>query len=84
MCAASGATGKTMVAGAQHHGCHLCMCLHAVVLRRPYGPGSVWGPGFQEFKKLDWGRSGGLVFSSLSEFSTVDCDPHSQRLWHSQ
>ena len=22
------------------------------------------------------GRSGGLVFSSLSEFSTVDCDPH--------
>ena len=29
------------------------------------------------------GRSGGLVFSSLSEFSTVYCDPHSQRLWHS-
>ena len=29
------------------------------------------------------GRSGGLVFPSLSEFSTVDCDPHSQRLWHS-
>ena len=25
-------------------------------------------------------RSGGLVFSSLSEFSTVCCDPHSQRL----
>ena len=25
------------------------------------------------------GRSGGLVFPSLSEFSTVDCDPHSQR-----
>ena len=24
--------------------------------------------------------SGGLVFPSLSEFSTVDCDPHSQRL----
>ena len=24
------------------------------------------------------GRSGGLVFPSLSEFSTVDCDPHSQ------
>ena len=23
------------------------------------------------------GRSGGLVFPSLSEFSTVDCDPHS-------
>ena len=22
------------------------------------------------------GRSGGLVFPSLSEFSTVDCDPH--------
>ena len=29
-------------------------------------------------------RSGGLVFPSLSEFSTVYCDPHSQRLWHSQ
>ena len=30
------------------------------------------------------GRSGGLVFPSLSEFSTIYCDPHSQRLWHSQ
>ena len=30
------------------------------------------------------GRSGGLVFPSLSKFSTVYCDPHSQRLWHSQ
>ena len=30
------------------------------------------------------GRSGGLVFPSLSEFSIVYCDPHSQRLWHSQ
>src|SRR5574337_110188 len=29
------------------------------------------------------GRSGGLLFPSLSEFSTVYCDPHSQRLWHS-
>ena len=27
------------------------------------------------------GRSGGLVFPSPSEFSTVYCDPHSQRLW---
>jgi len=26
------------------------------------------------------GISGGLVFPSLSEFSTVYCDPHSQRL----
>ena len=26
------------------------------------------------------GRSGGLVFPSLEEFSTVCCDPHSQRL----
>ena len=26
------------------------------------------------------GRTGGLVFPSLSEFSTVYCDPHSQRL----
>ena len=30
------------------------------------------------------GRSGGLVFPSPSEFSTVYCDPHSWRLWHSQ
>jgi len=34
--------------------------------------------------KITRGRSGGLVFPSLSEFSTVYCDPHSQRLWHSQ
>ena len=30
------------------------------------------------------GRSGDLVFPSLSEFSTVYCDPHRQSLWHSQ
>ena len=30
------------------------------------------------------GRSGGLIFPSLLEFSTVYCDPHSQMLWHSQ
>ena len=30
------------------------------------------------------GRSGGLVFPSIEEFPTVCCDPHSQRLWHSQ
>ena len=30
------------------------------------------------------GRSGGLVFPSLSEFSRVCCGPHSQSLWHSQ
>ena len=30
------------------------------------------------------GRSGGLVFPSFSEFSTVYCDPHNQRLWHRQ
>ena len=30
------------------------------------------------------GRSGSLVFPSLSEFSTVCRDPHSQRLWCSQ
>ena len=29
-------------------------------------------------------RSGGLVFPSPSECSTVYCGPHSQRLWHSQ
>ena len=29
-------------------------------------------------------RSGGLVLPSLSAFSTVCYDPHSQRLWHSQ
>ena len=30
------------------------------------------------------GRSGSLVFPSLEEFSTVYCDPHSQRLWCSE
>ena len=29
---------------------------------------------------LSEGREGGLVFPSLQEFSTVYCDPHSQRL----
>ena len=29
-------------------------------------------------------RRKGKIFPSLSEFSTVYCDPHSQRLWHSQ
>ena len=29
-------------------------------------------------------RSGGVVFPSLSESFTVCCDPHNQRLWHSQ
>ena len=33
---------------------------------------------------ISGGRSGGRVFPSLSEFSTVCCDPHSQRLWHNQ
>ena len=28
------------------------------------------------------GLSGALVSPSLSEISTVYCDPHSQRLWH--
>ena len=28
------------------------------------------------------GRSGGLIFPSLEEFSTVCCDAHSLRLWH--
>ena len=27
-------------------------------------------------------QEAGLEFPSLEEFSTVDCDPHSQRLWH--
>ena len=30
------------------------------------------------------GRSGGLIFLSLEEFSTVRCDQHSQRLWRNQ
>ena len=29
------------------------------------------------------GFAGGLVFPSLEELSTVCCDPHGQRLWHS-
>ena len=30
------------------------------------------------------GSSGGLVFPFLEEFSTICCDPQSQRIWHSQ
>ena len=30
------------------------------------------------------GLTGGLVFPSIEEFSTVCCDLHSQRLWHNQ
>ena len=30
------------------------------------------------------GKSGGLLFPSLEEFSTDCCGPHSHRLWHSQ
>ena len=37
-------------------------------------------PAYRFFKR----QVGGLVFPSLSEFSTVYCDPHSQRLWYSQ
>ena len=37
-----------------------------------------WHTGFSR------GRSDRLVFPSLSELSTAYCDPHSQRLWHSQ
>ena len=33
-------------------------------------------------KFFNRGRSGVLGFPSLQEFSTVYCDPHSQRLWH--
>ena len=35
-------------------------------------------------KDFSRGRSGGLVFPSLSEFSTVCCDSHNQWLWHSK
>ena len=41
-----------------------------------------WSFGF--FSSFSSGRSGGLVSPSLSEFSTVYCDRHSRRLWHSQ
>ena len=34
-------------------------------------------------KNFSGGRSGGLVFPHLKNFP-VCCDPHSQRLWHSQ
>jgi len=35
-------------------------------------------------KDFSRGRSGGLVFPSLSEFSIVCCDSHNQWLWHSK
>ena len=39
---------------------------------------------FDPYTGFTGDRSGGLVFPSLSEFSTVCCDPPSQKLWHSQ
>ena len=30
------------------------------------------------------GRSDGLIVPSLSEFSTINCDPQYPRIWHSQ
>ena len=55
-------------------------------------PFPIWNQSVVQFQLLlpnlhtvlSRGRSGGLVFPSLAEFSTVCCDPHSQRLWHSQ
>ena len=38
----------------------------------------------KRLKGFSRGRSCGLLFPSLEENSTVYCDPHSQRLWHSQ
>lgn len=29
------------------------VCLCGVMLKRTYGQGTVWGPGVQEFKKLN-------------------------------
>ena len=39
---------------------------------------------FDLHTNLSGGRWDVLTFPSLEEFSTVCCDPHSQRLWHSQ
>ena len=33
------------------------------------------------YKDFSGGKSGGLAFPSLEEFSIVCCDPYSQRLW---
>ena len=42
-------------------------------------------PGFQIGETIIVGYAAfSLVFPSLEEFSTVSCDPHSQRLWHCQ
>ena len=48
------------------------------------GPITSWEIDGETVENFSRGRSGGLVFPSLEEFSTVYCDPHSQRLWHSQ
>ena len=41
-------------------------------------------PEIKRLKGFSRGRLGGLLFPSPEENSTVYCDPHSQRLWHSQ
>ena len=38
----------------------------------------------EDIKRWQEYTEGSLIFPSLEEFSTVCCDPHSQRLWCSQ
>ena len=68
----------------------LCAAMEAI----PLPNGTAYEPGidsleacavFADFRDRAYigfsrDRSGDLVFPSLSEFSTVSCDPHSQRL----
>ena len=47
-------------------------------------PWPVLTVAFELHTDFSGGRSSGLVVPSIEEFSTVCCDPHSQRLWHCQ
>ena len=52
---------------------------HQTVVLCPVLTVASW-PAYRFLKR----QVGGLVFPSLSEFPTVYCDPHSQRIWYSQ
>ena len=62
-----------------------CSVFFTVQLSHPYMTiGKTVALTIWTFVGISRGRPGVLVFPSLSEFSTVYCDPHGQRLWHSQ
>ena len=71
-----------------YQGCILSSCLFNLTYSFPYLEPvccsmSSSNCGFLTCKQISQ-EAGQVVWPPLEEFSTVCCDPHSQRLWHSQ